>query len=257
MTRYLPPALLGFVLAVSLSAARAEERAPVASDDALAYLTIDIENSPGWMATVKGGYAWNFFRDVGVGVSGGPRHSRNYTKDGGAASIGFGYNFGPRLPLTLGLQFGVGPSGWMRQTTADANRVLRTRQKVGLYNIDFHLDYDFKNCSRWTPFVGLTAGAVLTSHKADAHYNDGANDYYGKLSKKTRVNFMAGARTGVKYAVNDRLTLSLYGAYNYLGTVKSRSFALNQVGGGGSVDARTQKIKAHSLEVKAGLRWNF
>lgn len=255
MKRYLTTSFLACVIAL-FGAARAQEKA-VRSDDALAYLTIDIERTAGWVAKLKGGYQWKLFRHVGLDLNGGGSvgHQRNYTKDGPVGSVMLGYNFG-HFPLTIGLEFGFGPSGKMEQTSAVTGGTLYSKQKVNIYTLDLSVDYDFRNCSRWTPFVGVIGGGALVEQSGEARFIDaGGSQSFGSLDKHKRINFMAGARVGVKYAINDRLTLSLYSSYNYLGRVQSRNYAV--VGAAGAWDARTRKITAHSADVKAGLKVSF
>ncbi|MCD8350686.1 MAG: hypothetical protein LUC93_08770, partial [Planctomycetaceae bacterium] len=64
-------------------------------------------------------------------------------------------------------------------------------------------------------------------------------------------------RAGVKYDINDCLTISLYGSYNYLGKVPSKSYQLTNAAGIPSYEARTKKITAHSIDAKVGLRLSF
>lgn len=250
-----------FVLVLALTGIAAAQEKSIQSDNALAYLTLDIENSRGWVAKVKGGYQWKLFRNVGIEVSDGidtVGHKKNFTKDGATGSVSLGYNFGERFPLTVGLQFGMGPSGKMSQRTAAGPGgvgTLYSHQKVSIYVLDLTADYDFRNCSRWTPFVGVTAGAAFVSQRGHAELSGPGDSLSGSMGKRRSVNFMTGARAGVKYDINDRLTLSLYGSYNYLGKVKSKEYDLT--GGGNSLNARTSKITAHSVDVKAGLTLRF
>ena len=242
-----------------VSAAPAAEGATVKSEDALAYISLDIENSPGWVAHVKGGYQWNLFKGVGIEVRGAGTdfsRSKDFTKGGGAASVSLGYNFGDRLPLTVGLEFGFGPSGKLDMYSAFNGNTLFSRQKVNIFNLDFTFDYDFKNCTRWTPFVGATVGAAFVSQKGHARLTDASGtEFSGKYDRSRKVNFMTGARAGVKYDVNRRVTLSFYGSYNYMGKISGKSYELTD--GVQTYEARTKGLKAHSLAVKAGLKIAF
>ncbi len=194
-----------FLLVFGLAAVAVAQESAIKSDNALAYLTIDIENTPGWVAKIKGGYQWKLFRSVGLevadGVNGAVSHSKNHTEDGLAGSVSLGYNFG-RFPLTLGLQFGLGPDGQMSQRSVfGGGRSLYSHQNVKIYTLDLSADYDFRNCSRWTPFIGVTAGAAFINQRGHAEYNDGqGNLLFGSMGQRKRVNFMTGARAGVKYA---------------------------------------------------------
>ncbi|MCD7896994.1 MAG: hypothetical protein LUG50_10030 [Planctomycetaceae bacterium] len=191
------------VLAVSLMAtANAAESDTVASDDALPYLNLDFENNQGWIATVKGGYQWKLFRNVGVDmVSGGQNvfsRERNFTKPGGAASIGLGYNFGERFPVTVGVVFGIGPSGKLDQygtaTVGTDTYDVFTRQKISVYTLDASIDYDFKNCSRWTPFVGAIVGVGFMKDRGHSTFTsaDGTR-YTGEYGKKNRTTSSSAA----------------------------------------------------------------
>lgn len=258
MKRYLT--LIAFSLVLGFAGVAVAQENAVQSDNALAYLSIDIENSPGWVAKVKGGYQWKLFRHVGINMDGfggtasNLAHSKNYTKDGVAASAMLGYNFG-RFPLTVGFELGYGPSGKMSQRTLVGADSMYSHQKVKIYTLDLTADYDFKNCSRWTPFVSITAGAAFVSQRGHATVDNAAGQSTGSMGKRKQVNFMTGARAGVKYEITKCLTLSLYGSYNYLGKVHSKTYAVT--GDAGNWNARTRKITAHSIDVKAGLTMKF
>ncbi len=240
----------------------------VASNDALAYLNIDIENNPGWVAGLKGGYQWKLFRKAGVrfgGTVGGTDFvhnvSRNITKSGAAGTVTLGYNFGNRIPLTIGVAFGQGPAGKLRTHsafTAGGTRYrTETYQRVNIYTFDFSADYDFRNCSRWIPFIGLTGGLGFVSQHGNGHIIDAAGTEYGSgYEKRKRVNFIVGARAGTKWKLNDCVTFSLYGSYSYLGKVKSKSYDFAGPGGA-LISARTNKITAHQLDVKFGVKISF
>lgn len=259
MKRYM---LIGiFVLLAAFVGEAVAREAVIKSDTALAYLTIDIEKTPGWAAKIKGGYQWRLFRHVGIdldgmgGLAGTHRgHEKNYVKDGATGSVSLGYNFA-RVPLTVGLQFGFGPSGNMSRTTRQGADVIYSKQKVGIYAFDLTADYDFNTCTRWTPFVGLTAGAAFVSQKGHASVANAGGESFGSMGKRRRVNFMTGGRAGVKYALTERLTLSFYGSYNYLGKVPSKGYVVD--GAAGTWSARTKKITVHSLDAKVGLRLAF
>lgn len=257
MKRYLVVFILAFAFHSS-GPVSAQENV-VKSDTALAYLTVDIEKSPGWIAKIKGGYQWKLFRGVGIDLTGtgtGVRHSqeRNYTKDGLTGSVSLGYNFA-RVPLTLGLQFGLGPGGTMSQKTRQGTDTVYSKQKVKIYALDLTADYDFRNCTRWTPFVGVTAGAAFVNQRGNASVTNAGGESSGSLDTRKRVNFMTGARAGVKYDLTERLTLSFYGSYNYLGKIPSKSYFVQ--GGAGSWNARTKEITAHSIDAKVALRFSF
>lgn len=255
-------ALFAAVLLAVCMPVRAENAATIANDDALPYLAVDIENKPGWIAHLKGGYQWKFFRGAGLKVDDGAgdsrSHERNHTRSGGVGSASFGYNFGPRLPLTLGIEMGVNPSSTLRNTTTFTNGDrLHSRQRIRIFTLDLAADYNFCTRSRWTPFVGVTAGAAFTKQKASAWFQpDGGDRFRGDYSNRSRVNFMTGARLGVKYDVTRCITLSLYGAYNYLGSLPGKRFTLAD-GAGNTLEARTLKVRAHSLDLKAGLQIRF
>ena len=252
------------VVALDVSSGDADAKnAPVSvqSQDALAFLKLDFENNPGWIATIKAGYQWNLFRGVGydvslAGASGSKKH--NVTKDKPALSLGLGYNFGDRLPLTLGLQFGIGGGGNLNTSSVlnlgGNDYLVRSRQKVRVYTLDASIDYDFKNCSNWTPFVGLTGGLAFTNNRGKIAINQvgGGTDEYGKFNKTHHINFVGGFRAGTKYQVNDRITLSLYGSYSYVGSIKGREFS-----GLNTFEARTKKARVHEIAVKAGLKISF
>lgn len=235
----------------------------IQSNDALAYLELDIENRPGWVVGFKGGYQWKFYRDHGTRVTGAGvdyKKTGDTTKGGVAGSASLGYNFGPRFPLTIGLTMGFGAGGNLNThgsfVANGTSYQMHSRQKVRIMTLDLGIDYDFKNCSRWTPFVGVTGGVAFISNKGKASLHDVTNNltYDGRYGKKHQTNLVGGFRLGTKYEVNDRVTLSLYGSYTYLGSVKARGYEL---GSANQFQARDQKLKAHALDLKAGIKINF
>lgn len=257
---------LAQAMAVEFTAEPTAPSTMIQSDKALAYLELGLENKPGWVVGVKGGYRWKFYKDHGtsvrntnMGINYGK--SQNTTKSGGAASVSLGYNFGPRLPLTIGVNLGIGYGANLNThgnfAANGQNYALASRQKLSIMTLDLGVDYDFKNCSRWTPFVGATAGVAFTSDKGKASLTNLATNtnYFGRYDKKHKVNFVVGGRAGVKYDVNDRIQLSLYGTYNYLGDIKGRSYDLYN--GTNAIHARNEKIKVHAVDVKVGLKVRF
>jgi Opacity family porin protein. len=256
-------AIAGLALAlVCAFATQAHAQESIQSDNALAYVSLDLDTKGGWVAKVKGGYQWKLFKDAGLEIKNNAgttlmSREKDFTKSGGAASVSLGYNFSPKIPLTLGLEFGLGPQGKLDTTMRNAaGQSFFSRQRVRIYTLDLSADYEFFKCARWTPFVGVTGGVAFVSNKARATYDNGVDTFRGHYGKKSSVNFMGGGRAGVRYKMNERVTLSLYGSYNYLGHVNGKRFELSD-GGGNTVQARTQKITAHSLDVKAGLKITF
>lgn len=250
--------------AMALDFAMTEKKAPPAakSDTALPLLKleVDIDNSPGWVALVKGGYQWNLFRNVGYTVSSnGTVHSKTQgrTKSGGAASLGLAYNFGEQLPLTIGFGLAISPEANFNTRSVFNNGLndvkVHSRQKVGFYNLDLAIDYDFIKCGRWTPFVGVIGGVAFTRNQARVTMEDGVDTYHGRYNKTKRINFIGGASLGSKWRLNDCITLSVYGSYEYLGSVRANNLTFDN----NAVTARTSKIRAHQLDVKAGLKIQF
>lgn len=257
------PLFLAQAFALEWSMLKAEPAAAaVKSDDALAFLKLDFENNPGWVASIKTGYQWKFFKNVGYkDVLGSHARTATRSNNGMAATFGLGYNFGPRVPITLGLQIGLGPAGNLSTTGFFPNGAntafIHARQKIRAYTLDASIDYDFKNCTRWTPFIGLTGGVVFMSDRGKAYVNDGGgNEYYGSYGKKHRTNFVGGFRAGTKWKMNDRVTLSLYGSYSYLGSLPSQQYHL-ATAGGVTAAGRTSKTKIHELDLKFGVKVSF
>ena len=260
-----------FFLAAS-SCAFSLDRTPrkedgVASDTALPFVDIDFQRRPGFIAIAKGGYQWKFLRDGGLTVSNaalGVSHSRkdNTTDSGAVGSVGLGYNFGPKFPVTLGLMLGFGPSAELKESSSFTSGAgdaytLEYRQKVKAYTLDVNLDYEFKTASRWIPLVGATLGAAFVSDKGSAVANNltAGRRYEGAYGKEHSTNFMYGVRTGVRYKISDNVTFSVIGSYSRLGSVDSRSYRM--AGAADSLSARTGKLKVHTMEVKAGFKISF
>lgn len=251
-----------YTMAIDFAMPQKKVETAAKSDSALPMLKleVDIDNTPGWVALVKGGYQWNLFRHVGYTVSSnGTAHTKTHgrTKSGATGGLGLGYNFGEKLPLTIGLGLGIEPEANFNTRSVFNNGVnnvsVHARQKVSLYNLDLAIDYDFKTCGRWTPFVGVIGGVDFTTNQARITMEDGVNTYKGRFNKTKRINVIGGATIGTKWQLNDCVTLSLAGSYEYLGSIRANNFSFDS----GTVAARTSKIRAHQIDVKAGLKINF
>lgn len=253
-----------FVLASVAVSAGAQERS-AKSDDALAYLNLDIENRPGWVVGLKGGYQWKFVRDAGATLTSAMwasshGYGKNFTEDGLAGTITLGRNFGPRLPLTLGIALGLGPDAKMNtysSFTDGGNYSAHSYQRIRVWTLDVGADYDFKNCSRWTPFVGVTGGLGFISHKGKTEVTSATDEWSGKYGTKHRTNLVVGGRAGVKWDMNDRVTWSLYGSYSYLGKVPAYGYTLQNAAATSSIQAKTNKVTIHQLDAKVGVKIRF
>ena len=241
--------------------------ATAGSGSALALLDVDFDKTPGFILSLKGGYQWKFFRDGGLHVQNpgaGLDHGfrKNTTENGLTGSAGLGYNFGSNFPLTLGVLFGFSPGGTLKTDANFASAAgeaysLHARQKVRIHNLDFNLDYDFKTCGRWTPFVGAIVGVGLVRDKGHASLTNlsTGESYAGGYDKKHHINLVTGARLGTKWHMNKHVTWTLFGSYTYLGKVGEQSYQLR--GAAGDIAARTAKLKVHALDVKFGVKVSF
>lgn len=245
----------------------------VKSENALAFLKFDLdfENKPGWIAVIKPRFQWKFFRGAGFEVNGANyangsmSKKKNFTNGGTSSMIGLGYNFGPDYPITftLGVGSGLGGNldtrGHFSGATATSGGVshdffVQGRQKLRFSTLDFDLDYEFKNDSRWTPFVGVIGGISFLSYRNKLEVRDLTlgETYTGAQGKKKRVNLAGGARAGVKWDLNDRVGLSVYGSYTYLGEAPSQQFRMSDGG-----YASSKRINTHELDLKFGIKYQF
>lgn len=244
----------------AILAADAELPFSVKSQEALAFLQFDFENNPGRMLTIKGGYQWNFFRNVGYTIEGaGHRHSRDYIRHKPAASVAVGYNFGDQMPVTIGLQVGMGGGAnintYSSYTFGGSDYLVSGRQKFRSYLLDLSLDYEIKNSSRLTPYVGVIGGAAMLGNRGKITITDAATGALvdrGSYGKRTRFNLAGGAQVGAKFEFNDRTTFSLTGSYVYAGRVPGEAYHHMT-----TVSARTNKVRVHELAVKAGVKIMF
>lgn len=230
------------------------------SDGAFAFLSVDIDKTPGWVAHVKGGYEWKLFRGYGVDITDGTNKAsaeRNAVEKGVAGTVFFGYNLSPKIPLSVGVELGYGPHGELHTNSTIDGNPFYMKQRVSMYVLDMSLDYEFKkcDCAKLIPFIGVTGGLATVKQKAHGAIETAAGVLEGKHGKRERFNLMGGARTGIRYKVNDRITLSAYGSYNYLGKVPGKHLALTD--GATTYTARTKDIKVHSLSAQAGLKISF
>lgn len=261
-----------------------------ASDTALPYLKLDIERQPyrpGWVVSAKLGVEWIIAKGGGMSYDAGtvvdrPFYNRstdfNQTNSGIGGEIGIGWNFGPRWPVTLGINFGMGPASKLESRERIGALPggsgqyglydLYSYQKISVYTFDFSFDYNFRNQSKWTPFVGAIAGVALVSDKGHTNLNPSTGNTtatwkgYGSYGTEHRINFMAGARAGVKYDFNECIQFSFYGSYTYLGKSASREYDIYREGSTATAASymgqiKTNKANLHGFDIKAGVRVMF
>jgi len=102
--------------------------------------------------------------------------------------------------------------------------------------------YDFKNTSKFTPYVGVGIGATRVKNKqTEIEYNDSVSS--------TDTHFTWSAGVGVAYNVTDNVALDL--SYKY---VDAGKFKFNNYVPGGNFDT---KVKLHSNDYSLGIRYNF
>lgn len=213
---------------------------------------LDFEKKAGFIAYLRAGYQWNHLRKTGFEV-GGYRMNRNITMSGATASLGIGYNFGPDVPVALEMDMGIGPNIRFSNRRQYGNVLVDAKQKLSFYNLDASIDYEFRRDSHWTPFIGVTTGVALITERGRLLVDSGGGQVaYGEFKRKHRVNLMGGMRAGAKIQVNEKVTLSAVAAYNYLGDVPAQHFALSD-----GTQATTNRIKAHELSMKLGVKVHF
>ena len=213
---------------------------------------VDHDDKKGFFAYIEAGYQWTFLRKTGFEVAGN-RTRRNISMSGPAASIGFGYNFGPDVPLALEMSIGVGPDIHFSNRRTFGNTFIDSKQKLSLYNLDASINYDIKTKSCWTPFVGITTGFTLVTERGRLSMTPaGGPTAYGEFKRKHRVNLMGGLRAGTKIKIHEKVTLSAFAAYNYMGDIPAQYFSLSD-----GTEAKTNRVKAHELSAKLSLKVDF
>ncbi|OTG87177.1 hypothetical protein B9T31_06100 [Acinetobacter sp. ANC 4558] len=102
--------------------------------------------------------------------------------------------------------------------------------------------YDFKNTSKFTPYVGLGIGATRVKNKqTEISVNDSVSS--------TDTHFTWSAGVGIAYNVTDNVALDL--SYKY---VDAGKFKFNNYVPDGNFDT---KVKLHSNDYSLGIRYNF
>lgn len=265
-----------FILAIAAAPATAQEKS-AKSDNALAYLNLDVDNiCRGWVIGLKAGYQWKIMADAGATLDSGlftssHRYSSDHTESGPAGTITLGYNFGEKFPITLGIAFATGPNAEMNTysrfaySEASTDYTAHSYQKVRIRTLDIGADYDFKNPSRWTPFVGVTGGFAFISHYGNTSVigetssPSSTTQWGGGYTTRHRTNVTIGSRAGVKLKIHDRITLSLYGSYSYLGKVPSYGYDATSSSPtiANPIHVKTNKITAHQLDLKVGVKICF
>jgi len=154
--------------------------------------------------------------DTGTGTwTNIPQHNLSDNVWGGSAAVGYGFwNIRGEIDLT------------MRQKARVNNATIKSDSLMA------NLYYDFNNDTRFTPFVGIGAGASWV--KLHIENLDLSN---------TKTNFAAQGIAGIGLHVVDGLHLNLSYRYAYLGHVALR----DTVDGGGILSVRARDTSSEFL----------
>lgn len=179
---------------------------------------------------------------------------------GGNIAVGYDFSKTTTLPLRTELEFGM-------REKASTNHNLESFNDPGVFSssddvkTDITLNtvmlntyYDFKNDTKFTPYVSVGLGMASINHKMRYDYNEhivSMNQFtHEKFTKsKTTTNFAWSVGLGSQYRVNNHVSLDM--GYRFLDAGKSEAsyYADSQ--------ENTSKVKVRSHDIMFGITYRF
>lgn len=179
---------------------------------------------------------------------------------GGNIAVGYDFSKTTTLPLRTELEFG------MREKASTSHNLNSFNDQKGFSSSDdvktditlntvmINTYYDFKNDTKFTPYVSVGLGMASINHKMRYDYNEhivSMNQFtHEKFTKsKTTTNFAWSVGLGSQYRVNNHVSLDM--GYRFLDAGKSEAsyYADSQ--------ENTSKVKVRSHDIMFGVTYRF
>lgn len=141
--------------------------------------------------------------------------------------IAVGYNFDTKFNVPVRVDFDF--NARMRSNSRYSYTPMplyndSTNNKVQLNSYMFNAYYDFKNNTRFTPYISAGIGLASINNKTSNHFiftSSSSKTYlFQSKNSHTSNNFAWNAGAGVKYKINEDFDFS----YRYLGAGKSNVY---------------------------------
>ncbi|HEQ1859727.1 TPA: outer membrane protein [Providencia alcalifaciens] len=179
---------------------------------------------------------------------------------GGNIAVGYDFSKTTTLPLRTELEFG------MREKASTSHNLESfndpgvfsssddVKTDITLNTVMVNTYYDFKNDTKFTPYVSVGLGMASINHKMRYDYNEhivSMNQFtHEKFTKsKTTTNFAWSVGLGSQYRVNNHVSLDM--GYRFLDAGKSEAsyYADSQ--------ENTSKVKVRSHDIMFGVTYRF
>lgn len=175
---------------------------------------------------------------------------------GGGVAIGYNFDTKFNVPIRIDFDFNARMRSNSRYSyTPIPSYNDSTNNKVQLNTFIFNASYDFKNNTRFTPYISAGVGLASINNKASNHFifTSSSSDLYSFQSKKSHTsnNFAWNAGAGVKYKINEDFSLDF--SYKYLGAGKSNVYLEK----GAYNTFQRSKTKIYTQDIMLGLTYNF
>ncbi|WP_265524242.1 outer membrane protein [Providencia rustigianii] len=179
---------------------------------------------------------------------------------GGNIAVGYDFSKTTTLPIRTELEFGMREKASTSHNLDSVNDpgVFSSsddvKADITLNTVMVNTYYDFKNDTKFTPYISVGLGMASINHKMRYDYNDhivSMNQFtHEKFTKsKTTNNFAWSVGLGSQYQVNNHLSLDM--SYRFLDAGKSKAsyYEDNQ--------ENVSKVKVQSHDIMFGLVYRF
>ncbi|HGN0869640.1 TPA: outer membrane protein [Providencia alcalifaciens] len=179
---------------------------------------------------------------------------------GGNIAVGYDFSKTTTLPLRTELEFGMREKASTSHNLASYNDHVDlsssddVKTDITLNTVMLNTYYDFKNNTKFTPYVSVGLGMASINHKMRYDYNEhivSMNQFtHEKFTKsKTTTNFAWSVGLGSQYRVNNHVSLDM--GYRFLDAGKSEAsyYADSQ--------ENTSKVKVRSHDIMFGVTYRF
>lgn len=179
---------------------------------------------------------------------------------GGNIAIGYDFSKTTTLPLRTELEFEMREKASTSHNLASYNDHVDlsssddVKTDITLNTVMLNTYYDFKNNTKFTPYVSVGLGMASINHKMRYDYNEhivSMNQFtHEKFTKsKTTTNFAWSVGLGSQYRVNNHVSLDM--GYRFLDAGKSEAsyYADSQ--------ENTSKVKVRSHDIMFGVTYRF
>lgn len=175
------------------------------------------------------------------GGSGSLSKSFSETSFGGALAMGYDFDVLCNVPVRLELEFSM----LSDMDVTGFPYTVPTNAEIGIETLMVNAYYDFKNDTKFTPYVGVGVGIAWVSMEGDLAGVVGFDSY-------TESNFAWSLNAGISYDITENWSADLGYRYMNVGDAKTKSLTIVGLGTG---HLEAKDIVSH--QVMLGVRYTF